>query len=534
MAKILDCTLRDGGYINRFQFGSGVMVDIVDRLAKASIDIIECGFLQRNAGNHETSLFADATSVKRIIQKKYSGTMYVAMIQIGAIDIDAIQPCDGSSIDGIRLTFHEHEIDEAFVFAKQLKDKGYQVFIQPVGTIGYTDEALLKLVDRVNTLKPYAFYIVDTLGTMYKKDVLRLFHLVNDRLDPAVCMGFHAHNNLQLSFSNAQELLEVSKNREMILDASVFGMGRGAGNLNTELITQYINDNIGYRYNLVEILEIMDRYIKPLRLQYQWGYDAPYYISSAANCHPNYASFLINKQTLRVQDIYGILNNLDRGERHLFNKDYIEKQYVTFMDRHVDDAAAFEQVQALVADKKVLLIAPGKSIKMPENIEKIKKLAEDPSWVTISVNFIPAHIPVDIVFVSNMKRFESFERLRGYTDTRQTIVVTSNVLQESSDDLLVVDYMRHVNQNPCVFDNAGLMCLYLMQRAGVAEASLAGFDGFMANAQENFYSESMYADAEQERMVRINDAMREQISQISSHMAITFVTRSHYEGGKEQ
>ena len=527
MAKILDCTLRDGGYINHFRFGSAIMTDIVDRLSKASVDIVECGFLQTDAADPETSLFSDVASVKRIIQKKNSNTMYVAMIQIGAIDIDAIAPCDGQGIDGIRLTFHEHEIEEAFVFAKQLKEKGYQVFIQPVGTIGYTEEALLKLVQRVNALMPYAFYIVDTLGTMYKKDVLRLFHLVNDHLDAAICMGFHAHNNIQLSFANAQELLDVCGNREMILDASVFGMGRGAGNLNTELITQYINDNIGYRYDMTQILEIMDLYIKPLSLQYQWGYDAPYYISSAAGCHPNYASFLINKQTLRVQDIYGILNNLAVEERHLFNKGYIEKKYMAFMDHHVDDTNAAEKIGRMVADKKVLLIAPGKSIKTPETAEMVKQVAQKADCVTVAINFIPDNIPVDVVFVSNMKRFESMERLRA--DTRQTIVVTSNILQDGNDDVLVVDYMRHTNQNPCVFDNAGLMCMHLMQRVGAAEVLLAGFDGFKANARENFFSEAMYADAEQERMARINEAMREQIAQLRNHIPVGFVTKSHYE-----
>lgn len=530
MAKILDCTLRDGGYINRFQFGSAVMMDIVDRLAKASVDIIECGFLQRDAKGGETSLFPNVQSVKQIIQKKYNNTMYVAMIQIGAIDIDAIEECDGTSIDGIRLTFHEHEIEEAFTFAKQLKDKNYKVFIQPVGTISYTNEALLQLVERVNALMPYAFYLVDTLGTMYKKDVLRLFHLVNENLDPSISMGFHAHNNIQLSFANAQELLDVCNDREMILDASVFGMGRGAGNLNTELITQYINDNMEYRYNTIEILEIMDLYIKPLSLQYQWGYDAPYYISSAAGCHPNYASFLINKQTLRVQDIYGILNNLAQEKRHLFDKSYIEKQYLSFMDRHVDDSETLIQVCCKVEGRKILLLAPGKSIKKPENIQKINELLRQDDYVVVAINFVPEDIAADVIFISNMKRFESMERLRRYTDNQQTIIVTSNIQQESKDAVIVVDYMRHTNQNPVVFDNAGLMCLNLMHRAGVDRVALAGFDGFKANVRENFYSEAMYADAEQERMIRINEAMREQIEQLRHCLTVEFVTASYYEG----
>ena len=203
--------------------------------------------------------------------------MYVAMIQYGKIGNDEITPYDGTSIDGIRLTFHEHEIDESFVMGKQLMDKGYKLFMQPVGTTTYSDEALLKLIARINELKPYAFYLVDTLGIMYKNDLLRMFYLIEHNLDKHITLGFHSHNNLQLSFANAQELMQLNTPRKLIIDSSVFGMGRGAGNLNTELVTQYINFNFGLKYNNIEIMEIIDEYIRPLSFQYKWGYDAAYY-----------------------------------------------------------------------------------------------------------------------------------------------------------------------------------------------------------------------------------------------------------------
>ena len=269
--RILDCTLRDGGYINDFRFGNGVIKDIVSKLTKSSIDIIECGFLQSGAFDRDRSLYGSISAIRRHIGVKNKNLMYVAMIQYGGITNEEIEPCDGTSVDGIRVTFHEHEIDDAFALGRQLMDKGYQVFMQPVGTVTYTDEALLKLIARINALKPYAFYIVDTLGTMYKNDLLRMFYLVDHNLDKRICVGFHSHNNLQLSFANAQELMQLNTPRKLIIDASVYGMGRGAGNLHTELVTQYINANFGLQYDNWEILEIIDQYIKPLSLRYPDG-----------------------------------------------------------------------------------------------------------------------------------------------------------------------------------------------------------------------------------------------------------------------
>ena len=242
--------------------------------------------------------------IKNTIGTKNPNLMYVAMIQYGAISNEEISVCDGTSIDGIRITFHEHEIDSAFVLGRQLSEKGYKVFMQPVGTMTYTDEALLGLISKINELNPFAFYLVDTLGTMYKNDLLRMFYLVDNNLNKNISLGFHSHNNLQLSFANAQELMQLNTPRRLIIDASVFGMGRGAGNLNTELVTQYINSNFGLHYDNIEILEIIDEYIRPLSMQYKWGYDAAYYIASITGCHPNYATFLMNKQTLHIQDIY--------------------------------------------------------------------------------------------------------------------------------------------------------------------------------------------------------------------------------------
>lgn len=525
--QILDCTLRDGGYINKFLFGESVIKSIISKLTKASIDIIECGWLKSGAVNKNCSRYGSIDAIKDFVGEKNPNLLYVAMIQYGAIENEEISAYDPASIDGIRVTFHEHEIEDAFIFGKQLMKKGYKVFMQPVGTTTYTDEALIKLIKKVNELKPYAFYLVDTLGTMYKNDLLRMFYLIDHNLDENVVFGFHSHNNLQLSFANAQELLQINTPRRIILDSSVYGMGRGAGNLNTELITQYININLGLRYDNLEILEILDEYIKPLSSQYKWGYDAAYYIASVTGCHPNYASFLLEKQTLHVQDIHSILSTLDITKRGVFDKAYIGEMYTRYMNHYVDDQTVVKHIKQLIGNKPVLLLAPGKSLR--DHIKELNHIATTHHYYIISVNFVPKDINIDMLFVSNMKRFDTIDEFDCRIASNIKIVITSNITTVPHDNIMILNYFSYTNEEQCISDNAGLMCFNLLKKIGVTEVLLAGFDGFSSKNEDNYFNTSMCLDVGTERAVNMNKAIAEKLQQLGTQMKISYFTNSKYE-----
>lgn len=525
-AMILDCTLRDGGYINDFNFGEIVIKNILSKLSKASVDIIECGFLKSKAFDKNKSLFGSIEMLSEILQEKNRNLMYVAMLQYGAISAEEISDRRENSIDGIRITFHEHEIEPAFELGQKLMQKGYKVFMQPVGTITYTDEALIKLIHKVNDLHPFAFYLVDTLGTMYKNDLLRMFYLVDHNLDKKIAVGFHSHNNLQLSFANAQELMQLNTPRQLIIDSSIFGMGRGAGNLNTELVTQYINTNFGLQYDNLEILEILDTYIKPLSLQYKWGYDAAYYIASITGCHPNYASFLLNKQTMHVQDIYAVLKSLAPERRVLFDKSYIGEQYLKYMNHHVDDADNRETLSKSIGNATVLLLAPGKSLKKYER--KVAEYIKNNDCYIACVNFIPKSFPYSMLFVSNMKRFASIQDIEKQNNGID-VIVTSNITTKGSESVKVVDYASYTNEEQVIADNAGLMCINLLNKVGVQRIVMAGFDGFSINKIDNYFDNSFLLDVEQERLLQITEAMRKKLAQLQTQIEIRFLTPSAYE-----
>ena len=361
---------------------------------------------------------------------------------------------------------------------------------------------------------------------MYKNDLLRMFYLVDNNLNKNISLGFHSHNNLQLSFANAQELMQLNTPRRLIIDASVFGMGRGAGNLNTELVTQYINSNFGLHYDNIEILELIDEYIRPLSMKYKWGYDAAYYIASITGCHPNYASFLMNKQTLHIQDIYAILSNLSTDKRALFDVGYIGEEYLKYMNHHIDDRSVQSKINEIINSRPILLLAPGKSLR--GNTDYINSFISSGKYFVMSVNFIPTDINVNAAFISNMRRFKNIKELVEHSKRNVTVIITSNIINDSSDDVYVVDYSSYTNEEQCISDNAGLMCINFLKKIGVKEVVLAGFDGFSQNENENFYDSSMAMSVESERLMRMNTATSKKLKQLNSQIDVSFLTDSVY------
>ena len=526
--QVLDCTLRDGGYINDWQFGKKNIASILDKLEQANIDIIECGFLTGMVQDEECSLFHDVEGIEAVLPRRERTSMYVAMIAIGEKELhpSSLPPYDGKSIEGIRLTFHKEEVGQAVEWAKIIMEKGYQVFMQPVGTVFYTDLELLELVEKMNRLRPYAFYIVDTLGSMYRNDVSHRFYLIDKNMDPGIRLGFHGHNNLQLAFSNAQILGKIQTKRTLILDATVYGMGRGAGNLPTELITQYINKNIASRYDVTMVMEIYDEYICAIRKRYEWGYTVPYHIAASHVCHPNYAAYLIDKQTLTMKDIEKIIQSIPGKHKVLYDRGLIERLYTQFQSKKIDDSACVGEITALIKGRPLLLLAPGKTL--TTHADAIRSFIEQAHPFVISVNFVDSRYQADACFVSNHKRMDVIER-DLQPPARMRVILTSNIPYRAGEDDLFVDYDQYTNDDEMISDNAGLMLLKLLIRCGAKEVFLAGFDGFLPSAKGNYYRQELDIPLKEEEALEKQRRIRKQLKELSRFLNLTFLTPSVYE-----
>lgn len=518
--SILDCTLRDGGYINSWKFGKNNIEDIIKHLEKSGIEIIECGFIEDKLYDRDSSVYDNADRIKSFIKK--NNTMYVGMIALGDIDPEKVTPRTLEGIDGIRLTFHKSEIEEEFRQAQLLIKKGYEIFIQPVGTSTYSDKELIDLIERVNKLHPFAFYIVDTLGTMYPNDIQRIFSIIDNNLDDGIRIGFHSHNNLQLSFSNAQTFMSISQKRDIIIDSSVFGMGRGAGNLTTELITQYINNVYGQRYNISPLLTIMERYLNKIYVKTPWGYSSPYYLSAINNCHPNYANYLMMKKTLSIESISKILNLIPSNSRSIYDKGLIENLYCEFQSSKIDDFDAISEISQHLRGKKILILASGDSI-VTKSKEIKKWIDENNDTFIIHINELKKGLPADALFISNALKAESTFQ-QDLTDIM--IIATSNVKLNETLDVKNIDYSSLLSDMP-ESDNAGVMILSLLEKIGIKKVFLAGFDGYHYNSED--YVDYVSKSYLQKDTDDHNKQISYKLQQISQSMQLEFLTPTIYQ-----
>lgn len=525
--NVLDSTLRDGGYINNWEFGSLTIPKIIDELNNANVDFIECGFMSDEPYNPEKTIFHSLEDINYMLPKFVNKSKVLGMITYGEYDQNRLTKKTSDSIAGFRVIFKKNQWQDALEYCKEIKEKGWLLFINPTFTDQYSDTEILQLISEVNKIKPDYLSIVDSMGVMRKIDIIRFFSLIDHNLDKEIGICFHSHNNLQLSFANAQIILEMHHERSIVIDSSVFGMGRGAGNLCTELLMQYLNENNGKSYDILSILKIIDRYIMPIFLTNPWGYSVPYYLAAIHNCHPNYAAHLFNKQTLNLIDISKIIEKIDSTKKGIYNKNYAEDLYLQYMKQNIDDSKMLESIQSSVFEKPILIIAPGKSIVSKKNI--ILSFIEENNPIVFSTNFIPDTIPINYLFLSNLKRFENLNDVNKVISGTQKIIVTSNVSIEPAESILIANYGNYINDNPFISDNSVLMLISLLKRCGVKKITFAGFDGFVINRFDNYYDKKFVNVAENSKVLRKNEEIQKELIKLSNNIDINFLTESKYE-----
>lgn len=489
-------------------------------LEESGAEIIECGFLNEKVQyDADSTRFPKLEQAEKFITQHKRNTKYVCMVNYGDLDIDTLPVYENGIIDGIRVAFHKENVNEALKLCRQINERGYKVYIQPMVVLDYTDEEFLSLLHRANEIHPYAFYIVDSFGIMKKKELIRIYYMTEHNLDNDICIGFHSHNNTQLSYSNAQELLELRGNRDIIIDCSIFGMGRGAGNLNTELFAQYLNDNYNKNYAINPLLIIYDEILSMFYNKKSWGYSLDNYLSATYNCHPNYAAFLDEKNTLSIGDMDKIFQMLDNSRKNTFDRNYIEQLYQQYMGQNRVWQESIEEFKKILQKRRILIIAPGKSSSLEK--EKIKDYIQVNNCIVISINAEYPYYDADYVFVSNIRRYKQIDK-----KLLPKMIVTSNILSDKS--YLVIDYDRYVNSYEAVKDNAILMLLKYLESEGVKSVAIAGLDGYSHDLNDNYADEGMIIKTSSEIFDKRNCGINDFIKEISSKIQLQFVTSTKY------
>lgn len=330
--RLLDCTLRDGGYITNWVFGRDNILKIVNGLTDSGLDYVEIGYLNKDVDDQSKSLFQTIKKASEVLPQKRGNTIYLAMADVDQFLPENLEPYQAGYIDGIRVVFYKHQIEKAMTMCKAVAEAGYKLFVQPMVTVDYSKQEYADLIDRIKELNPYAVSIVDSFGYMNKTELLSYFQLLDMNLAKNVLVGFHSHNNMQMALLNAESLFTHKTDRNIIIDASLYGMGRGAGNLNTELILNYYNQNVEKRFKMNLIFELISEIVYPIYKEKKWGYSPYYFLTAMYKCHPNYASYLLSEYDVSIQEFEAYLKELPEEMRTKCRKPSVIEMYRNFKD----------------------------------------------------------------------------------------------------------------------------------------------------------------------------------------------------------
>ena len=530
---LLDCTLRDGAYINGSRFGTSAIKGIIKKLQEARTDIIEVGWLKDAAHEEGSTYYHLPQDAAPYMVDRQDGIEYVAMIDWDRYDVDNLPPCDGKSINAVRVVFPHGKHREGIAVAERVREKGYRIFLQAANTLAYSEADLKDLAQCINACRPVAISVVDTFGAMFEEDLARIVRTLDATLDPAIAMGFHSHNNQQLSFALTMHFVELlaESERSAIVDASLCGMGRGAGNATTELVASYLDRKQNGNYDMDAILDAIDTYMEPFREAYTWGYSTPYFVAGMYQCHVNNIAYLQRNHRTNARDMRNIIASLSQAERRKYDYDLLERRYLENQSRLVDDEAAVRALRQEFAGRTVLLVAPGRSV-----IDKracvhafIKK--EQP--VVIGVNAICDGYAYDYLFFVNSARCDYAKNAHGKTFAETKKILLSSIKTEGAEGELILNFNRAIKRGWPHFDNAVISALRLLNSIGAKKVAIAGFDGFRHAYNESYADPSLPTlnpdNRWDELNVEISAIFEDVLSSTRGSMEISFVTESLFD-----
>jgi 4-hydroxy 2-oxovalerate aldolase len=299
--KVLDCTIRDGGLINNYQFGSDFVKTVYRAACDSGVDYVELGKKLAESDDYTRDKwgpwnFCDDDDLRSVIDSypTENPPAVAVMYDVGRVDVASLQPADASPVDMIRTACYVADIDKGLDLVKRTKDLGYETTLNIMAPSVAIETDLVEGLKQVNDVPELDFlYLVDSYGAFYSEQVTAYVEMYRAHA-PSKDLGFHAHNNQQLAFANTQQAIIDGVN---LLDATVNGIGRGAGNCNLELLLNFLKNP---KFDVRPIYKAIQEAFVPLRQEIEWGYNDIYGISGTLNQHPRDA--MKQRASKKIQD----------------------------------------------------------------------------------------------------------------------------------------------------------------------------------------------------------------------------------------
>ena len=272
--------------MNKWQFSKEFVKGVYEANVEAGVDYMEIGYISSSdqfpRPEYGPWKFCAEDEIREIVGDNNTGTKLSVMADIGRVKYDDIRPKSESVIDMFRVACYDYQIDKAIDLAHHVIDKGYEATINLMAVSKVNDRALGQVLEDVAKSRVNTFYLVDSFGSLYSEDIHSLMGKYIEAL-PGKTIGFHGHNNTQLAFANTIECIRCGAN---MLDATMLGIGRGAGNCPLELLVSFLKNP---KYKLEPIIRAIQNQVNPLKKDIDWGYFIPYMITGSQNDHPRSA-----------------------------------------------------------------------------------------------------------------------------------------------------------------------------------------------------------------------------------------------------
>lgn len=288
--KVLDCTIRDGGLINNHDFDFKLVRAVYKAISESGVDYMEIGYKNSrslfSSKEYGQWKFCDDEDLLRVTEGIEKRTKLSVMVDVGRVELDDVKPAAESPVDMIRVASYVKDVDKAIHMTNHFEQKGYETTINIMAISkdqgSELDEALHQIEQES---KVVAVYIVDSFGSLYQETVEGLVKRFKE-IAKTKEVGFHGHNPQQLAFGNTIEAIMHGAN---YLDATVYGIGRAAGNCPMELLIGFLKNP---KFDIRPILDLISKEFIPLRDKIEWGYIIPYAIAGMMNEHPRAAMAL--------------------------------------------------------------------------------------------------------------------------------------------------------------------------------------------------------------------------------------------------
>jgi 4-hydroxy 2-oxovalerate aldolase len=286
--KVLDCTIRDGGLMNKHRFSDDFVRGIHRALVAAGVDYMEVGYKadRKLFSPDEYGLWkmCGEEDLKRFFGEEDPGIRIAVMADIGRTSHDDIVPADQSAIDLIRVACYIHQIPAALDMVRDAKEKGYETSVNLMAISSVPEFELNKGLELIgNCQEADMLYLVDSFGSLYYEQIEDLMRRYTSAMQHGQRIGIHAHNNQQMAYVNT---ICCAINGATMLDSTIDGLGRGAGNCPTELLLGFLRNP---KFHQRPIIEAVEKLLLPLHEQIDWGYSIPYMITGQMNEHPRSA-----------------------------------------------------------------------------------------------------------------------------------------------------------------------------------------------------------------------------------------------------